>query len=53
MLANWVVTHSPDAALAHISMEPSDGAFVVWGAEQLALQAVRNGLVGWLIDKAS
>lgn len=49
----YFLTHSPDLALKNLSSEPSDGSFVFWGAEQLALQAVRNGLVGWLIDKAS
>jgi len=49
----YFVTHSPNSALAKISLESNDGSFVFWGAEELALQAVRNGLVGWLIDKAS
>jgi hypothetical protein len=49
----YFVTHSPDSALENIASEPNDGSFVFWGADQLALQAVRNGLVGWLIDKAS
>jgi hypothetical protein len=49
----YFVTHSPDASLKEISSEISDGSFVFWGAEQLAQQAVRNGLVGWLIDRAS
>lgn len=49
----YFVTHSPNSALAKISLESNDGSFVFWDAEQLAQQAVRNGLVGWLIDKAS
>jgi hypothetical protein len=49
----YFVTHSPNSTLAKISLESNDGSFVFWDAEQLALQAVRNGLAGWLIDKAS
>jgi len=49
----YFVTHSPDPSLAKISEEKSDGTFVFWGAQQLAQQAARNGLIGWLIDRAS
>lgn len=49
----YFVTHSPDATLASIPPKDNDGNFVFWGVEQLAQQAVRNGLVGWLIDRAS
>lgn len=49
----YFVTHSPNLTLEKISLESNDGSFVFWGVEQLARQAVRNGLVGWLIDKAS
>lgn len=49
----YFVTHSPDSVLEKIASESTDGSFVFWGVEQLALQAVRNGLVGWLMDKAS
>lgn len=49
----YFVTHSPDDSLIKISSEENDGAFVFWGVEQLAEQSVRNGLVGWLIDRAS
>jgi hypothetical protein len=49
----YFVTHSPDASLKVISSEVNDGSFVFWGAEQLAQQAARNGLIGWLIDRAS
>lgn len=49
----YFVTHSPDAGLTHIAEESNDGAFVFWGVEQLALHAARNGMVGWLLDKAS
>lgn len=47
----YFVTHSPSQSMAKL---PSDGGdFVFWGVEELAQQAVRNGLVSWLIDKAS
>jgi hypothetical protein len=49
----YFVTHSPDSSLTAISSEANDGTFVFWGAEQLAQQAARNGLIGWLIDRAS
>ena len=49
----YFVTHSPDASLLSVAGEENDGAFVFWGAEQLAQQAARNGLIGWLIDRAS
>lgn len=49
----YFVTHSPSLSLEHISQESNDGSFILWDVKQLALQAVRNGLVGWLIDKAS
>ncbi len=49
----YFVTHSPDPSLMAISTESNDGLFFFWGVEQLAQQAVRNGLVGWLIDRAS
>lgn len=49
----YFVTHSPDTSLSDIAEEGNDGAFIFWGVEQLAQQAARNGLIGWLIDKAS
>lgn len=49
----YFVTHSPNSTLEKIVLESNDGSFVFWNADQLAQQAVRNGLVGWLIDKAS
>lgn len=49
----YFVTHSPDSSLEAISSEVNDGTFVFWDAPQLARQAVRNGLIGWLIDRAS
>lgn len=49
----YFVTHSPSVGLKKLYDSSNDGAFVVWGAEELAYQCVRNGLVGWLFDKAS
>ncbi len=49
----YFVTHSPDPSLETISEDKNDGTFIFWGAEQLAQQAARNGLIGWLIDRAS
>ncbi len=49
----YFVTHSPDPKLQSAMPSSNDGAFALWGADQLAQQAVRNGLVGWLLDKAS
>jgi hypothetical protein len=49
----YFVTHSPDQSIEANLALASDNGFVFWGVEQLAQQAVRNGLVGWLIDKAS
>ncbi len=49
----YFVTHSPDENILASLAGQSDSSFVFWGVEQLAQQAARNGLIGWLIDKAS
>ncbi|HEV2199015.1 MAG TPA: hypothetical protein VGR73_04280 [Bryobacteraceae bacterium] len=49
----YFVTHSPDENIQANLAGESDENFVFWGVEQLAQQAARNGLTGWLIDKAS
>jgi len=49
----YFVTHSPDPRLVHAAAVASDPSFVFWGIEELAEQAVRHGLLGWLIDRAS
>jgi hypothetical protein len=49
----YFVTHSPTAKLELDAAAADDKSFVFWGPEKLALYAARNGLVGWLIDKAS
>jgi hypothetical protein len=49
----YFVTHSPDQNIQAILTGESDKSFMFWGAKQLAEQAARNGLIGWLKDKAS
>lgn len=49
----YFVTHSPHPSLTELANQATDDAFVFWGARELARQAARNGLAGWLIDKAS
>lgn len=49
----YFVTHSPTEALRREAESAEDPAFVFWGVEQLASQALRGGLTGWLLDKAS
>jgi hypothetical protein len=49
----YFVTHSPNAALRKEASAIEDPGFVFWGVDQLAALAVRSGLTGWLLDKAS
>ncbi len=49
----YFVTHSPNLALRSEAAKADDKNYILWGIEQLALQAVRGGLTGWLLDKAS
>lgn len=49
----YFVTHSPNASLKSVVDDSTDAEFIFWGAEELSRQSVRNGLVGWLIDRAS
>jgi hypothetical protein len=49
----YFVTHSPNGALLNIPKESADGAFIIWDGADLASLAVRNGLIGWLVDRAS
>ena len=49
----YFVTHSPDPGLIGEAEKGEDESFIFWGAEQLASQAVRGGLTGWLLDKAA
>lgn len=48
----YFVTHSPDKKLTAEAAAADDPSFILWGPGQLAYQAARNGLTGWLIDKA-
>jgi hypothetical protein len=49
----YFVTHSPTAKLETVAAAADDQSFVFWGPQELAQYAARNGLVGWLLDKAS
>ena len=49
----YFVTHSPSEKLRNNQADETDSNFVFWDVNELAQQAARNGLVGWLIDKAS
>jgi len=49
----YFVTHTSNVALEALAEENTDASFVFWGIEHLATQAVRGGLTGWLLDKAS
>jgi hypothetical protein len=49
----YFVTHSPSRDLQDKVRDADDPQFVYWGPQQLAQLAARNGLIGWLLDKAS
>jgi hypothetical protein len=49
----YFVTSSPDPAIAKFAASSNDRSFVYWGVEELANHVIRNGLTGWLLDKAS
>jgi hypothetical protein len=49
----YFITHSSDKALISEVKNNEDNAFIFWGIEELTEQSVRNGLVDWLIDRAS
>jgi hypothetical protein len=49
----YFVTHSPSMELKDLMDNSKDTEFIFWGAEELSQQSVRNGLVGWLVDRAS
>ncbi len=49
----YFVTHSPDASLRKEAEVSDDKTFILWDVSRLASQAVRGGLTGWLLDKAS
>jgi hypothetical protein len=49
----YFVTHSPSRDLEQTTIAEEDSSFIYWGPQQIAQLAARNGLAGWLIDKAS
>jgi hypothetical protein len=49
----YFVTHSPNKTLKSLVVSSTDSEFLFWGVEELSRQSVRNGLVGWLMDRAS
>jgi hypothetical protein len=49
----YFITHSPTASLASQAAQESDQEFIFWGPQELAEYSAKNGLMGWLIDKAS
>ncbi len=49
----YFVTHVSNNTLKNIIEASNDPDFIFWGVEELSKQSVRNGLVGWLIDRAS
>lgn len=49
----YFVTHSPSEELRREAEAASDPDFILWDADRLSSQAVRGGLTGWLLDKAS
>lgn len=49
----YFITHSPTEALRQEAAGADDAEFILWDAERIAWHAVRGGLTGWLLDKAS
>ena len=49
----YFVSHTPAVALVQEAKTEQDEQFLLWDAEELASQAVRGGLSGWLMNKAS
>jgi hypothetical protein len=49
----YFVTHTPNEALRSEAAAADDQDFILWDVWQLASQAVRGGLTGWLLDKAA
>lgn len=48
----YFVTHSPTPKLALSAAKSADQSFVFWGPSEIAAHVARNGLTGWLLDKA-
>ncbi len=49
----YFVTPSARPELLEAARQSADASYVFWGIDQIAAQAVRGGLTGWLLDKAS
>lgn len=49
----YFITHSPTEGLRQEAAGADDSEFILWDAEKIAWHAVRGGLTGWLLDKAS
>ena len=53
----YFVTHSPDDQLRQhvraLTQDSDNKTIVFWDVEHIVSQAVRGGLTGWLLDKAS
>jgi hypothetical protein len=49
----YFVTHCDRPELLEAVRQSDDASYVFWGIDQIASQAVRGGLTGWLLDKAS
>ncbi len=49
----YFVTPSARPELLEAVRQSDDASYVFWGIDQITAQAVRGGLTGWLLDKAS
>ena len=49
----YFVSHTPALALVQEANKGQEEKIVLWDAKELASQALRSGLTGWLMDKAS
>ena len=50
----YFVTHSPsDDLLKRVEIDDKDDQIIFWNARTLGEYSVKNGLVGWLINKAT
>ncbi|MDH5302199.1 MAG: hypothetical protein OEW58_12650 [Gammaproteobacteria bacterium] len=49
----YYVTHSPSQDLVEEYREFGDDSFILWDEDELSRQAVKGGIVDWLIDRAS
>lgn len=49
----YFVTHSPSEALLRLVAETDDASYRFWDVREIAAQAARLGLTGWLLEKAA